>query len=207
MKKLLIIILFFPLIANAETSIGLNPSSYNIIDKNLKGGMIYNLSPDLMLFNLLDRNATFEAKLECIVSEDKKTRCPDPNWIILTPSNFSLNSGEGRSVRTTISLPRSAKNGEYFGIISFTLKSFEDQTTQTGASIGVAVGSKVSFEIAGKIPKHKQILNSLNRFFKTNSLAMAGGITNGILTIIIFGIDFLFLVIITFKKKYKISKR
>ncbi len=99
----------------------------------------------------------------------------DASWISVSPTDFTLNSGESKSIAVTISLPATASPGSYYYLL--TVKPVSENSESVG--LGVALTSTISFTIAGvkleaiipdDIPKDQQKATLLFRNYQNQSV-------------------------------------
>ncbi len=133
------------------------------VDEELLPGKRYSLPP-LVVFNTGDVSSFYEVVVE--YSERESGLRPDKNWFTFTPQTFFLEPGGQQTVSIRLTMPlRGTQPEDYFALIvaqpvdevsddQEVDGSTEDDdganesTPRTGATVGVAAGSRLYFTVA-----------------------------------------------------------
>lgn len=143
-KKITLVLAIFLFVCRAPAfaDIGVGISNGKIVvDEELKPGFIYELPP-ITVFNMGTERAEYGINLQ--YAQNQQELEPGQNWVSFSPNVFSLSPDESQKVTAHLTIPISAKPGEYFAFID----AHPYAETQNGAmTIGVAAGAKLYFTV------------------------------------------------------------
>jgi hypothetical protein len=121
-------------IAFAQTGVGVGLGKVSISEPLAPGG-IYRL-PDLPVVN----TGKVPGEYHVTATDSKNV---SSTWLSFAPQSFRLEPGQSQLVRTTLTLPLTAPDGDYLVY----LEASPVQNPQKGVAIGPAVATKLYFSV------------------------------------------------------------
>ena len=125
--------------AFAKVGVGMGAGEIKVTE-DIKPGGIYEL-PSLRVFNTGDETTTYGMNIA--YHQDNPQNRPGKGWFNFQPSTFTIEPGQSQEVSISMTVPVKALPGEYFAF----LESGPVQIQSEGTSIGVAVATKLYFNI------------------------------------------------------------
>lgn len=134
---------FLLLTSNVTADQGVGVGTGKIqVEEELKPGILYDL-PDLVVLNTGDEASFYKVGLT-YKTDQEEMQIPH-NWIKFSESEFTLDSGQTKSVKMQVGVPLRAKPGKYFSYVSATVKA---QTNEGETGVGIAAASKLYLTVA-----------------------------------------------------------
>ena len=158
MKKIIILLLLLFPITSFSAGIGMSPAKISTGDKPLKAGGEYNLIPNFWIYSNIEEPTTFEISVSCY--KNQEGLCPSSEWFIFTPQTFELALSEGQEVQAKIKTPR---EGTEFGAYNVLVLAKPILETSGETSLSISVGSKLAFNIDGKLSWQERASNWLDK--------------------------------------------
>lgn len=165
-------LLFLPQAALAKIGVGVGLGKIQI-DEQLSPGGIYKL-PALPVLNTGDEDGQYEVEVTYLSGQEEMR--PSQEWFRFSPQRFSLTAGSSQTVAVTLTLPVSARPGNYFAF----LEAHPIQEGE-GVTIGVAAATKLNFTVkpAGILGAAIERIRSLIEANKTVAYTLAGVVAAG----------------------------
>lgn len=161
---LFLIVAAFASPAYAQSAFGLQITP-GVIEDRVNPGDVYTFS--LKVTNTSDQDRTFylvaqdikglDAEGKPIFAEQgESTEYDLSHWIVMPQESITLRAGEAQQVSYAVNVPANASPGSHFGGVFF--ETQPPRLRQTGAAIGVQVGSVISLRIAGDAVEDARLL-------------------------------------------------
>lgn len=137
---LVVIFIFTPSVASAASGVGVGTGKI-MLDETLVGGTAYSL-PAITVYNTGDEASDYE--MEVTFNERQPQLKPQASWVSFNPKRFTLAPTESETVDMTITVPTSAKTGDYYAYLE--AHSVTSKTSgQDTAHISAAAAAKFYF--------------------------------------------------------------
>ena len=135
------LVLALPALLDAQR-VGVGVTTGRItVDEILKAGGVYYL-PAVGAVNTGDISAHYTISIT--FDADQKQLRPNANWFVFSPSQFYLESGKSQAIKPTLTLPVRTEPGDYFAYIEVAPVREEGP----GTRIGVAAATRLYFTVA-----------------------------------------------------------
>lgn len=125
--------------ALAKVGVGMGAGEIRV-DEEIKLGGIYEI-PSIRIFNTGDETTTYGMGIA--FHQDMHQLRPAKEWFTFTPATFTLEPNESELVKVVMTVPLKGEPGDYFAFI----ESGPVPTNEVGASVGVAVATKLYFTL------------------------------------------------------------
>ena len=140
---------------SAQSGVGVNVGKIEI-DQVLSTGGSYNL-PSIGVINTGHDAGDYSVRISYM--GDQEEQRPPGEWFSFSPGVFGLEPGESRTVGIRLSIPVSARAGDYFALIEASPKPPEG----SGVVIGIAAATKLTFTVRASNPFIGSALWTFNR--------------------------------------------
>ena len=128
----------------AQSGVGVNVGEIQV-DQKLSTGGSYNL-PSIGVTNTGHDAGDYSVRIGFL--RDREELRPSEDWFSFNPHDFRLEPGESRTVGIRVSIPITARAGDYFA----TIEAFPVPPEGSGVVIGVAAGTKLNFTVNASNP-------------------------------------------------------
>ena len=140
---------------SAQSGVGVNVGKIEI-DQVLSTGGSYNL-PSIGVINTGHDAGDYSVRISYM--GDQEEQRPPGEWFSFSPGVFRLEPAESRTVGIRLSIPVSARAGDYFALIEASPKPPEG----SGVVIGIAAATKLTFTVRASNPFIGSALWTFNR--------------------------------------------
>lgn len=154
MKKILLALLLFPVVASAG-EFYLSPAKFQPTEP-LKRGGVYLIEGGVNV-SVATSSASFKVSAECI-KRTEKYECGSSS-IKFFPETFTLSEG-GKNINVRIEVDKKAKNGKHEAILVITPYNFNSGTQVLGS-----LGTVIRYEVKGTMGRWERIVIWLKEHF------------------------------------------
>lgn len=137
---LILVTFFLPAFVSAKIGVGVGLGKIEL-DKPLQPGGIYEL-PSIPVLNTGDETGEYEVGIEYF--QNQPQLLPPEEWFRFGPPLFTLEPGEVKLIKISLSLPIRTEPGDYFAFVEGRAVK---KSQGGGTNIGVAAAAKLYFSV------------------------------------------------------------